>query len=525
MASPEMAAVENPEKMAAIEASAEERPSTELVNASGHRQELERNFSLLSICAVAVTTGNTWIAQGGSLVTAMYNGGPAGVIYEFIAVSICYWMVAASIAELASAMPSASGVYHWASITAGKYGRVCGFFAGFWNCLAWILGAASMSAILGQQTVSMYALMHPDFVPQAWHTFISFIICTWMCCCIVLFMNRFLPHIGNLGMFFILAGVFITIIVCAVMPHVNGQAYLDDKTVWRTWSNQTGWSNNGFVFVAGMLNGAYSVGTPDCSSHLAEEIPRPSRNIPKAVLAQMSVGFVTGLLYMIAVFYSINDLDLVMSNPYGFPLAEIYRQATGTRGGSLGLLIVAFLPTVITCAGCYITAGRTLWTLSRDKATPFSGWLGRINTRMHNPFNATLVCGVIITILACIYVGSTTAFNAFVGCFVQLSSLSYLAAILPHVLTRRSTFQPGYFWMGRIGYVINTLSSIYIVAFIVIFCFPSSMPTSAATMNYASLMTGGLTIFVAVWWFFRGGSYEGPKNIPLTDKAVLDDAK
>jgi hypothetical protein len=68
MASSEMAAVENPEKMAAVEASAEERPSTELVNASGHRQELERNFSLLSICAVAVTTGNTWIAQGGSLV-------------------------------------------------------------------------------------------------------------------------------------------------------------------------------------------------------------------------------------------------------------------------------------------------------------------------------------------------------------------------------------------------------------------------------------------------------------------------
>lgn len=57
----------------------------ELVNASGHRQELERNFSLLSICAVAVTTGNTWIAQGGSVTTALYNGGLAGTIYELYA--------------------------------------------------------------------------------------------------------------------------------------------------------------------------------------------------------------------------------------------------------------------------------------------------------------------------------------------------------------------------------------------------------------------------------------------------------
>lgn len=72
-----------PEKAGALEATAED-PSQqgELINASGHRQEVERNFSLLSICAVAVTTGNTWIAQGGSVVIALSNGGLAGCFYE-----------------------------------------------------------------------------------------------------------------------------------------------------------------------------------------------------------------------------------------------------------------------------------------------------------------------------------------------------------------------------------------------------------------------------------------------------------
>ena len=90
----------------------------------------------------------------------------------------------------------------------------------------------------------------------------------------VLFLNRILPLIGSAGGFFILAGVFVTIIVCAVMPHVNGFKYSTDQDVWRTWTNQTGYSSQGFVFVAGMLNGAYSVGNADCSTHLAEEIPR-----------------------------------------------------------------------------------------------------------------------------------------------------------------------------------------------------------------------------------------------------------
>lgn len=49
------------------------------------------------------------------------------MLYEFIAASVFYWFVAASIAELASAIPSSAGVYHWASVTPGhKWGRVNG---------------------------------------------------------------------------------------------------------------------------------------------------------------------------------------------------------------------------------------------------------------------------------------------------------------------------------------------------------------------------------------------------------------
>lgn len=124
----------------------------EVLNASGHKQELERNFSLLSICSVGITTGNVWAALGGSIVCssfshlssgilklltriqviALYNGGPPGVIYEFIAVSVFYWMIASCIAEMASAIPSSAGVYHWASVTGGRYGRALGYFAGWY---------------------------------------------------------------------------------------------------------------------------------------------------------------------------------------------------------------------------------------------------------------------------------------------------------------------------------------------------------------------------------------------------------
>lgn len=53
----------------AEESPIEDKADGDVVNASGHKQELQRNFGLLSICAIAVTTGNTWIAQGGSVVS------------------------------------------------------------------------------------------------------------------------------------------------------------------------------------------------------------------------------------------------------------------------------------------------------------------------------------------------------------------------------------------------------------------------------------------------------------------------
>ena len=243
------------------------------------------------------------------------------------------------------------------------------------------------------------------------------------------------------------------------------------------------------------------------------------------MLAQFTIGFLTAFFYLIAIFYSISDLDAIFEQPSLFPLAYIYKQATGSDAGAVGLVVVAFLPTFITCIGCYITAGRTFWTLARDNATPFAPFFSRVHPTMHNPFNATLICGIISTILGLIYVGSTVAFAAFVGSFIILSTLSYLAAILPHLLSRRANVQPGWFWMsGAVGFVVNAISCLYIVAFIVIFCFPYAAPFDLVVMNWNSLITGGLTIFITGFWFYRQKNYVGPKAVRLDDRVLAKDA-
>lgn len=38
------------------------------LNVSGHRQELQRNFGLWSLCGLGFTSGNVWVALGGAIV-------------------------------------------------------------------------------------------------------------------------------------------------------------------------------------------------------------------------------------------------------------------------------------------------------------------------------------------------------------------------------------------------------------------------------------------------------------------------
>lgn len=476
---------------------------------------LEKQFSLFSAISAGIVTGNTWTALGGAIVASLYNGGPPGIIYEFITVSVFYWIIAACLAELTSAIPASGGVYHWATIIPGKkWGRICGWFAGWLDFLAWVFGVAANCSIVGSMVVYCWGMFHPDSDLQRWQVFICFLITSWLCCFVVMFANWSLPAINNVGSFLMIGGWFVTVVVCAVMPLKNGKGHASNDFVWRKWQNNTGYSSNGFVFLAGMLNGAFAVGTPDCITHLAEEIPEASKNLPKVLLWQILVGFFTAFFYMISMFYAVNDLDAIFEADSFCPLGDIYLQVTGSRGGALGLLIVIILPIICATVGCYITASRTLYALARDDAAPFTKYIGAISPRFKSPLWATFACGIISTCLGAIYVGSTAAFNAFVGSFVLLTTAAFFLSIFPHILMMRSSIKRGPFWLGRFGYILNIIACLYIVVFFVIYCFPYALPVEADEMNYTSVMTVGLAFLVAIWWFIHGRSkYSGPSIV------------
>ncbi|KXL43141.1 hypothetical protein M433DRAFT_58879 [Acidomyces richmondensis BFW] len=480
-----------------------------IVNASGHKDQLQRQYGLLSICGLALNIDNAWIAFGGSLSVAVLNGGPPGILYEFIVACSYYAFIGASIAELASAIPSSGGVYHWASITPGpRWGRTTGFFTGSLNFFGWIFDLASIASIPANVAVQMYAVFHPKFVIKPWQSYVAFVLITWLCTLFVIFCNRLIPYLQHCGLFLVIIGGLVTVVVVAAMP----TQHASNAFVWRDFVNSTGWSG-GVAFLTGVLNGAFTIGTPDAVTHMAEELPNPKVDLPKAVFAQVGLGFITAFCYGIAIMYGITDLSAVTSSNGSFPLAEVYAQATDNKGATFGLLLILFLSITICTIGTILMVGRLWWTLARDNATPFARFFSRVNIRLSCPVESTIFCAVLCTAFGAIQLGSKTAFTDLVGSFIILTTTSYFLAFFPHLLSGRNNVPPGPFWMGRWGFLVNGIACTLIVFFNIFFCFPYAYPVSPiSVMNWNSVILVGCVFLTVAWWLIHGThKYPGPK--------------
>src|SRR5437762_13673681 len=127
--------------------SAQGDPSTELDDASqlrslGYAQELERrmkgfsnfaiSFSIICILAGGITTFHI----------ALASGGPFSVTIGWLIGGVFAMIVASSLGQIASAYPTAGGLYHWSSILGG---RAWGWITAWLNMLGLIFVVASVN--------------------------------------------------------------------------------------------------------------------------------------------------------------------------------------------------------------------------------------------------------------------------------------------------------------------------------------------------------------------------------------------
>ncbi|KAI7182564.1 amino acid permease [Hortaea werneckii] len=306
----------------------------------GHKQELQRHFTKLSLVGLASTTTISWTGLGLGLTTEIAAGGPGAVIYGFILVFVLQCFLGASLAEFVSSYPTEGAMYHWIAAIAPR--RVMGFLSfmtGYFTVFGWIFTTASTNLIYAQTLMALVALYHPGMTIQTWQTFVAYEGLNMITALVVLYGNKLIPSLNRFSLFYLQIGYFtVMVTVAACAPKHQSSEF-----VFRTWINTTGWENQVICFITGLVNPLYSLGGLDGVSHITEEMPNPSKNAPLAIAITLSIAFVTGITYLITLMFSVQDWTALSNSNTQLPLAELFRQATSNAGGAFALTFPIFI--------------------------------------------------------------------------------------------------------------------------------------------------------------------------------------
>ncbi|KAK2804908.1 hypothetical protein FQN50_006415 [Emmonsiellopsis sp. PD_5] len=468
--------------------------------AMGYDQAMQRKFSLLSVLGVGFSLTNSWFGMSAALVTGIKSGGPVLVIYGIPWIAFISSCVAITLSELASAMPNAGGQYFWANeLAPRKYANFASYLTGW---LAWagsIFTSASVALGLAAAGLGMWQLGHPDFVIEAWHIVVAYqVINTW--CFVFNCVGKLLPKVATVALYISLMSFIVTLITIPA----RAPSHQDAKFVFATFINNTGWPSNGIAFIVGLINTNWVFACLDSATHMAEEVSRPEKYIPIAIMGTVAIGFATSWFYSISMFFSLSDFELLISTPTGVPILELYHQALGSKVGAI--VLESFV--LCTGFGCQIAShtwqSRLCWSFARDRGLPFHWWLSKIHATLDVPLIAHSFSCFIVGVLGLLYLGSSTAFNSMVTACIVLLYISYAIPIICLLIKGRNNIKHGPFWLGPFGLFANIVVLAWTLFTIVMYSFPSVYPVEAGTMNYVSDVYFVVAVIIAIDWVVRG---------------------
>jgi amino acid transporter len=172
--------------------------------------------------------------------------------------------------------------------------------------------------------------------------------------------------------------------------------------------------------------------------------------------------------------------------------------------------------------GSLTAASRCTWALARDGAIPGHTFWAKVHPKLELQVNAIILSALVNCALACIYFGSSAAFNSFTGVATICLSASYCVPILVSLIRKRELVKSSSYSLGKFGPFINGVTIVWIFFAIVIFCMPVAIPVTPSTMNYASVVFVFFAVVAAIWYIVYGRAhFKGPGSMDLEGEAPI----
>jgi amino acid transporter len=488
------------------------------LQALGYKQELARRMKGFSNFAISFSI--ICILAGGitSFHLAFCATGGAGVGLGWPIVTLLALATAAAMGQVASAFPTAGGVYHWASFLGGK---AWGWFAAWFNLagLVTVLAAINVGTVaflagaLGQR-LGFEGWSIPREIEQ---------LVTLAAVAAITASQAVFNHLGirittRLTDF---SGYLILVVAAGLVVALWAYAPTHDLARLVTFSDFSGkaggdvWpavaaAGNGalpldlrlaWLFALGFLLPGYTMTGFDASANTSEETVGAATAVPKAMLSAVLISGVAGWILVATVVLAMPDLAAGAAKGAGVFFWTVDR--TLPPGIALALFVGIGMANYLCGLATVTSASRMLYAFARDGGVPFSGHLAKVSPRFQTPAAAIWTVAAVMlafTVYTPVYATIT------IVCIIFL----YLSYTLPIALGLAAygrswtTFGPWTLgpWFRPVGVVA------------VLWCALIVTLGMQPPYDKAGWIVGGtVAALAAIWFGFARNRFPGPPHI------------
>ena len=488
---------------------ADERPKsdTERLHELGYAQELLRRMSGFSNFAISFTIISILSGCLTLYLYGMNTGGPIVMSIGWPLVGFFVVLVGLSMAEIASAFPTAGGLYYWSAKLAKTNGAAWSWFTGWFNLLGQVGITAGIDFGLAFFATAFLNLVF-GYPADPFHTIIVYAVVLLIHGLLNTFGIRLVALLNDISVWWHLLGVAIIVGALAIIPaHHQSVSF-----VFTGYVNNTGWGGPAiYVFAIGLLLAQYTFTGYDASAHLTEETNDAARSGPRGIVMSIIVSWVAGWVLLLGVTFAIQDYNKELASASGVPPAQIFIDSIGWRGGLFLLLIV--IGAQFFCGMSSVTSNsRMIYAFSRDGALPGSNFWHKVNKRTRTPTNSIWLAAVGALILGLPYLWNPEAYAA----VTAIATIGlYIAYILPVILRLRQgeNFKRGPWHLGRWSTLVGVIATIWVVFITILFMLPQAFPPDLTkNFNYAPVAVLVVLLFAGGWWFLGARKwFKGPR--------------
>jgi amino acid transporter len=517
----------------------------ELLRSMGGFSNFAISFSIISILTGAVILYDYGLAWAGT----------AAVLIGWPLITVFVLAIAASMGEIASAYPTAGGLYYWASRMKNKewgwwtaWLNLIGQFAivaGINYSAAAFLNATIITPLLsnvgityGNTTELIPGLLNGQLVTMG-----------------ILMLIELAMNIAGINLVALLnqASVWWHIVIVAavvVLVFLAGKPDQSGLTLFAVQPLDTAgsWQNNlGFVkfdygaaitypvflaFFFSLLQANWTYTGYDASAHVAEETVGARVASAWGLFLSVAVSAVVGFVFLLALTTHLPDLKTLF--PAELKDANTYSQYYFGGGvavisileynlGQIGDLLAAGIAIAMSFCGLssVASAGRMMYAFSRDDGLPGAGWLKKVSHRYRTPANS-LTAIVIVSWLftvAAFWVGAQGGPGGGGIAIVIITAIStiFLYAAYGVVIYLGATTQ-GWLservWsLGRWSKPIAWVSVAWVLVLMVLFSWPTSGNISWP------FMVGTVVLLLIYYFAYAKSRFKGPRS--MGDSAAL----